>query len=234
MFALVAAILAALLIASTVFAAFFTINTNDGLDDPNWPVSPFTTDPTGDAPSNYDIQSFWAGTDANPPNNYYFRADLVGTLSMAIDDYLFSRLDCNDNGSMADSVDVLIGYVPETDTLLVAQGDLTNLDSMPGSSLGEVTSSGNYEWRVPTSGGSVDWSACETGHIKIDLVTVDNDYFGGIQDQTTSHGFNVPTAVTLRSLSAGIQQRASTAMLVLASIGLGSAGILVLRRRRGE
>jgi hypothetical protein len=212
------------------YAAFISINTNDGLVDSNWPATPFLTDPTGDAAPGEDIQNFWVGTDANPPTVYFFRAQLATWMPTTSNYFLETRLDCNNNGSFFDSADVVVDYSPMADLTDVLNGTFANEDTQPNT-FGEVTNAtGVYEWKAATSGPNVNWGQCKSGsHINVMLATVDPTFID--VDTTSSRGFNVPTAVTLRDLSAQSSAATSTLPLAVLVLALGVGALLITRRR---
>lgn len=210
------------------YAAFISINTNDGAVDVNWPATPFRNDAAGDASAGYDIINFWVGTDANPPTQYFFRADLDAAMS-GTNPFLEARLDCNNNGNFEEAVDVWVDYIPATDDTQVWAGDLS-VDHVQPASYGEATSTtGVYEWKAATSGGSVSWSACLSGTPSIILVTIDDTT---VVDDTVARNIDVTTAVTMQRLNAVAPSRALVlgglmSLLLLA----GFAAVFVIRPR---
>ncbi len=210
-------------------AAFFTVNTNDGIDQTGLPTA-FLVDPASDAAANYDILNFWAFSDANPPTEFYFRAELDGYLP--IESYLEARLDCNNNGNFTDAADVLVTYLPvstgESDAVYPVSGDWSNWDTYL-TIYGEPTSTtGAYEWRSPVGGGTVDWSACLSGQINIQLATADT--FGTEMDVTASRGFDVPTAVTLQQITSS--SHGTIFPLIMGLLALVGVTAYLMRRRR--
>jgi hypothetical protein len=211
-------------------AAFFTINTNDGIDQTGLPTA-FRVDPSGD-PANYDILNFWAVSDANPPTEFYFRAELDGALPSGA--YLEARLDCNNNGIFTESVDVLVDYQPfdttTPDSIYYWNGDWSTYGDDYNTIYGEPTATtGAYEWRAPTSGiGNVVWTDCLSGQINVQLATVEP--FGTDQDTTVSRGFDVPTAVTLQQITPS--SHGTIFPLIMGLLALVGVTAYLMRRRR--
>lgn len=227
---LLGVILLMITVLGIAHAGFFTVNTNDGIDQVGLPTA-FLTDPASDVASNYDILNFWVFSDANPPTEFYFRAELSAYLP--IESYLEARLDCNNNSNFDDPADVLVTYLPvsagESDAVYPVSGDWGNTDTYLAI-YGEPTSTtGAYEWRSPVGGGTVDWSACLSGQINVQLATVEGSGFTDV-DVTASRGFDVPTAVTLQQIAPSsheIQYPLIVGLLVL--VGAAITAFLIRR-----
>ena len=216
---IVASLVIALISASVACAAFISINTNDGLNDSNWPTTPTITDPNeGSINDNYDILNFWVGTDAATPGMFYFRAELAGILPSCpgCGDFLEARLDCDNDGDFFEAADILVEYIPENDGVYVYNGDISTYDTESLSVKGEKTSTNAYEWRAPTTGGNVNWTTCRTATtISVMLATVKQDLTD--QDVTTSRGYNVPTVITLHHFDSA---STNTNHVVMVSAGI--------------
>lgn len=177
----------------TLYAGFITIDTDDGVVDDNWPVDPFITDPTGDAVSGHDIVSAWVGSDDIIPNEYYFRLQREG---IEIDDngHFIAELDCNNNGSFDDDVDKRIIYVASADSLYFIPGQPTTAPTTPTpvympDTYGEVTDSGDIEWRVDTEELG---SPCRDNIIALRFRTY-NTFYAYFPDSTDSRDYIPPT-----------------------------------------
>jgi hypothetical protein len=221
------------------YAAFFSINTDDGLIDPNWPAAPFMTDPAGDAASiGNDIINFWFGSDGNPPSEFYFRADLApavppgnpsaGDGGMGPLVFLIAKLDCDNNGSFVDDVDMWVVFNAYKGETISANGSLSLMDQMPNT-YGEFIGTTAFEWKTSTSGINLDWGPCtSSSQINVMLTTVDGIFTD--LDTTTPKGYNVPTAITLQHLDGAAVVQPGAA-LALAGI-LGLVGLAVVRSAR--
>ena len=116
------------LISFTIaYAAHTTINTDNGLVDTNWSnVSVHSNDGDDIADNNYDIDQAWIANEANNSGDFYFRVNLVGGGQLPHNYSSFeARLDCNQNGSFSDSIDVVVYYAIDgtTEELVECQGD---------------------------------------------------------------------------------------------------------------
>jgi hypothetical protein len=206
-----------------------TINTNDGLDDPNWTETPFRHDPAGDAGSGYDIRSFWVGADAYPPNTFFFRAELNAALP--VEGYVEARLDCNLNGEYFDSSDISVIYVPFSssidDAVYVTQGDFNGMDFYRPEH-GEATSTtGAYEWKAPATGTNTDWTSCLGEQVSVILVTVSYPASRD-EDLTEARIFGAPTAVDLVDLRAASASWSRLVYWVIPVLVLLAACLLAL------
>lgn len=200
------------------YAAFISIDTNDGGVDTNWPAAPFRNDDSGDASTGYDIIDFWVGTDANPPTQYFFRADLDAAMS-GTNPFLEARLDCNNNGIFDEAVDVLVDYVPGADETWVYAGNDINISHpQPATSGEETATAGVYEWKASTSGGPVSWTACLSGTPSIMLVTMEDDTD---MDTTEARRIDVVTAVTFQRFDGVSTSRSFLAVTLVSVLLLG-------------
>ena len=219
---LLLSLLIGLMTYTVAYAVFISIITDDGLLDGGWPVDPFPVVAVGGEDPGYNIQAFWVGTNADPPTEYYFRADLDA--AMPAGGFLEARLDCNGDGDFVDAVDVLVDYQPDVDGTVVLDGTETNIDSQPDE-YGEATDTDFvYEWKASTSGINVNWSACLANPVSIMLATMDSTLTP--RDTTSAWGINVPTAVTFQRFD-GVSTNRSFLAVTLVSL-LFLAGLVVV------
>lgn len=212
----------------SVLAALGTINPNDGAVDANWgtPMGAGTLSPG----NQYEIVNFYVNTDASTPTRFYFRWETAGALTSKFD-FLKVSLDCNNNNSYSDAVDVFVEILPSGsagDKYVVSRGSGGATDSS-GSPTNLVERVGNNVEVAPTVGPNVDWSACLASNPTIFAESIN---FGGPgRDVTTKRVYNLPTAITLSSFgaqSSGTPLMAGMALLGLLLVG----GVAVVRRKR--
>ena len=217
----------ALAIPLTVYAAHLTINTNDGIVDPNWAsVTLFGSDGDDWADDNYDIDQTWV-TNAADNSFFYFRANLIGSGRLPSSDNWSSieaHLDCDTNGDDYGASDVIAIYYGQDNSSIECQGTAwPNCAPGPGSAdwndnttAEEISGTpNNYEWQADVNNGNVNWSAC-LSTVNIRFVTLDSN--GAVADTTEWRPYNAPTAVTLEKFSAG--QLNDTFILPIALVSL--------------
>ena len=229
---------------SIAYAAHTIIDTNNGLVDANWSnVAVLRTDGDDFANDNYDINQVWVANAADN-SGFYFRASLVGAGELP-NDYssLEARLDCNQNGSYNDAVDVTVYYavLGVTEETVECQGDEyplceavvepNNSDTNPVSFGEEIAGPPyNYEWRADPLNGTTDWSQC-FGQINVQFNSLDGNLV--VQESTVMRGYNAPTAIRL----AGVMANGGDPNLwVLGAMGLflgtvATLGVRFLRKR---
>jgi hypothetical protein len=103
---------------------FIIIDPNNGAID-DWSSVPVLRDDPNDDSTygtdlRYEIDKVWAGNNASPPTEFYFRVDYLGAATSA--NLYRVRFDCNRNGSFSDAVDVYVDYSPEIDIVVQYQG----------------------------------------------------------------------------------------------------------------
>lgn len=242
---IIIALLCMLMLPVVVLAAFISVNTDDGIIDPDWAsVTTFFTDPSNDAlPDEYEIKQAWIARESDS-SMYYFRVILYGQLPLDNISGIEARLDCNNNDIFTDAGDKIIVYYhsnPATnDDVIECSGDEypacagPNSEPLKGSDFGEEIAVGDgtysYEWRADTTEvGGMDWSMCD-GVIPAHFITTWPDLTP--IDATDIRGFDVPTAVDL----ARFETRQTAASLAPAFLGLAlvlvAAMLLALRARR--
>jgi len=203
----------ALAIPLTVYAAHFTINTNDGIVDPSWAsVTPLSSDSDDFFDDNYDIDQAWV-TNAADNSFFYFRANLMGTgqLSPPPSSSITAEFDCDQDGNPYGASDVIVSYNPFSDISIECQGyfwPFCTSGPGPGWDWNDITTGeeilgtpNNYEWQADVNNGNVNWSAC-LGTVNIRFVTYFDPLFPEM-DATAWQAYNAPTVVVLEKFSAG-------------------------------
>jgi hypothetical protein len=235
-------IVATLSVVSVVYAAYVTINTNNGAVDDWSSVPVLVSDGVDVSNSNYDINNAWMGNDAATPSEVYFRVDLVGGPLPSLGDSLEARLDCSTpaDGDFQDPEDMVVYYylgIPED--IAECQGNLYATGcpfasiEQNGATFGEeIGTSGSpytYEWKADIS-GSANWSAC-LGDVNVQFAS-----FNGISEVDSTAwgqgGYSIPTSVMLADIAAQGQVMPAIA-IVLSTVAVGSL-IVIRRKNKGE
>lgn len=227
-----------LVVTTVVYAAFVTVNTNNGaVDTAAWnSTTPLLVDGSGDTGNaNYDIGEVWVANDAATPTELYFRVDLEGLLNLG--DRLEARLDCNGDNDFIDAQDILVYYqmnitedVSECQGNLYASGCPFALIEQNGAEFGEeITGTPNtYEWKADISGDTV-WDSC-MGSINVQFASLQNGSEIDVTDWAQGN-YNVPTAVNML----GFTGPQSQLLVSLAAVLLGIVtlvGLAVLRLQK--
>ncbi len=202
-----------LFIPVTAYAAFYEINTNDGIVDADWSsVTVFNNDGAdGGIDDNYDIDQTWI-TSSSDKQYLYFRASLVGTGRLPGDSVssFEVRFDCNDDTNF----DMVVFYNTYWDDAVECPSSAYWICANATSDwnrdvYGEEISGTpyNYEWMVDTVNGDgedsdVDWTGCLANP---DIWFITTNSIGNIADTTTAREFNLATAITLQDFSANQQ-----------------------------
>ena len=196
------------------YAAHTTINTANNQVDTNWSnVSVHSNDGDDIGNNNYDIDQAWIANEAATSGGFYFRVNLVGTGQLPHDYSSFeARLDCNQNGSFSDSVDVVVYYAIDgaTEELVECQGDEypscdyatpPNFSDTNDASFGEEIADAtyNYEWRADPDSGDTDWSQC-FGAIDVQFTSLNSSFT--VQDSTVVRAYSAPTSIILADFTA--------------------------------
>ncbi len=205
--------------------------------DSDW-GAPLMDSGTGSVDPNYDIDDGWVGNEAD--NSFmYFRVSLAPGSQLPSDyDTLEARLDCDQNGSYTDVVDVVVRY--SLDDFLLPPEELWECQGNDpycffpednGDTYGEVIlgSPNNYEWRADTAGGvgNVDWTAC-FGGINVQFASINSS--GQQQDATLWEGFSTPNTVTMSNFASRIPLLGSAIAIVVSVVAL--SGLVVLQFRK--
>jgi hypothetical protein len=231
-----------LAIPLTVYAAHFTIDTDDGLVDSNWASVNLLNTDGGDLPiGSYDIDQTWV-TNTADNSFFYFRANLIGSAQLPSYDPLSSiaaQLDCDLNGNAYGPLDIIVVYNGLNNNSIECRGpawpvcilgpgpDWDWNDSTTGEEI--LGTRNNYEWLADVNNGVVNWSGC-LGTVNIRFVTVDPSLE---QDVTAWQAYNAPTAVTLEKFTAGQHNDAFSvpiAILFLLTVITVTSRVLAFRR----
>lgn len=226
-----------------VYAQLITINTNDNLIDPGWPVTPNATDPALDhtAPplppmqNPIDIINIWAAPDAT---DWYFRIEVnQPTPVFGAQRRLGVFFDCDDDGNTRESgVDWLVTYFPNGDTVEIRNASTLGSPTVVGTAAsGEQIASGpNVEWgisKATLTGAPFNCGNAQSGIVRLEFAGIQG---GGVHDDIlTILRFNSPTAVSLQSLTAS-PTGTWLSVISLTLAGLLLVATLVLRRRRHQ
>ncbi len=220
----------------TAYAAFYAIDTNDGLVDSDWSsVNVFNNDGNDYANDNFDIDQTWI-TSSSDKQFLYFRVSLVGSGQLPLDSYssFEVRFDCNDDSNF----DIVVFYSRYWDDAVECPSsgywecnDATTSD-WNGHSFAELIpgSPYNYEWMVDTVNGdgdatNVNWTGCLTNP---DIWFLSTDNTGAIVDTTVSRAYNLTTAVTLQDFTAN-QQKGKTIHAAIYMALMGGVVLLVIK-----
>ena len=248
-----------LVFATAVFAAFYTIDTDDGTVA-EWSaqgVPLFQSDPSGDVAPDYagedqsDILNVWVATTDN--RRLAFLMETAASPALDVIDpetgeplarMAVAALDCDLDGRTDGPHDLLLAYAPLGDTVWMISGDLNQGLSLGSGddddpTLGQVVD--NFvEWGVPLSHLAfskplINWTVDCTNAINIGFATVDASEWpgpSGIIDETDGlRGWNVPTAVRLQSFNVAGMRVAGEAIALLAGLAVVATAVVVLGRR---
>ena len=235
----------ALMLPSTASAVFASINTDDGVIDPQWAnVSVFLTSPNdGGVPDSQDIKQ--AKVTRESDNSYwYFQVILYGQLPQDNATSIEARVSCDGNATFTGAEDKYVLYYhadPSTnDNVIECEGNdyptCSNGEMLKGSDFGEEVAVGDgtyaYEWKTDIANpGGISWATCN-GQETLQFAVAGTD--GTTYDSTGTRQFDVPTAVQTRQLAA--RSSAANAMpgvaIVLGAVaGLGLTLGLWRRKR---
>lgn len=236
---LLLALIVALALPITVWAVFVSINTDDGVIDPDWAaVTLFQSSPNDPGIDDaYDIKEAKVTREADN-SLWYFQVVLYGQLPLDNLTSVEARISCDDDSAFTSAADKIVLYYhadpPTNDNSIECQADDYPLCStngeFQGADFGEEVAVGDgtysYEWKADIAdAGGIDWSACNGQEMM--QFTVANET-GTTYDTTGTRGFDVPTAVDLNHFGA-----ASTSTVGLITlIGLSSIIVVLWRRAR--
>jgi hypothetical protein len=221
-------------------AAPVTINTNDGLVDPNWPTPRYIS--SSDNPAIPNALEIKTGYLASNPDRIYFRIQTYAAPASPTGYTAVAGIDCNNDNNTNDPYDRLIGYAPTGDYVWVADGTGSLIGS-PGVQYGERVpaspNNDNLEWQLYFGAGSglpisVFPDACR-GAINVQFAIT--TFPGGVvQDQTGLYPWNIPTALDMEEFSAtsgGSSRNIDLLILVgfLVISGIGTCMFAVWQRR---
>lgn len=147
-------------IAPVAFAAWTTINTDDGQVDPSWGSPDYTDACTFTSRQVDEIKSAWIRWDGTA---LYFRMDTCATppLTTAGPGHkmrAIAAIDCNKNGSFQDPDsggtygDRLVAYYDDADAVWLLTGSGTAVYQLPNATYAEevpTASPTSIEWRMP-------------------------------------------------------------------------------------
>lgn len=229
----------ALLLPVAVWAVFASINTDDGIIDPDWAgVTVFQTSPNdGGIDDAYDLKE--AKVTRESDNSFwYFQVILYGQLPMDNLTSVEARISCDGDAAFNSAEDKIVLYYhadPTTnDNSIECQADDYPLCSThgetQGADFGEEIAVGDgtysYEWKADISDtGGIDWSTCN-GQETIQFTVADEN--GSTYDTTATRDFNVPTVVRFHHLRAAPAFAAG----LLALLGLSVAAVVLGRHTR--
>ncbi len=234
---LLLALVVALALPITVWAVFVSINTDDGVIDPDWTAVPIFQSSPNDAgiPDAYDIKEAQVARESDN-SFWYFRVVLYGQLPLDNLTSVEGRISCDGDATFTSAADKIVLYYhanpPDNDNSIECQADDYPLCStngeFQGADFGEEVAVGDgtysYEWKADIADvGGIDWSACD-GQEMIQFTVADET--GSTYDTTGTRGFDVPTAVDLNHIGA-----APTSMAGLITLlGLSLVSVVLWRR----
>lgn len=253
------ALLAAMLTATAVYAAFYDIDTNDGVVTDWGSIGIFQTDPLGDvATARNDAINTWLAegpTDTTKGRELYFRLQVAASPALADNYAAVAQVSCDDPNSFETDQDRAVFYIPNC-TGAGAERVGVMLGDQSGSAVGVGPDRGQrvgdqLEWGATIADiESADpaWPDIDcSGTIWIRFLTADASgqctfpYTGDavVYDRVDGRqhtGVNVPTVVEMRQIDAG---NATPSLLwpLIAGLMAGFSVFVVafwLRRRNAE
>ena len=227
-----------LLLPTMAGAGFATIDTDDGVVDPDWASVPTFQVSTNDTEidDNYDIKETKLTSEADG-SFWYFQMTLYGQLPLDNVTSLEARISCNGDAAFDHAEDKIILYYhadPATnDNAIECEGSdypLCSSGELQGSDFGEESAVGDgsysYEWKADlTDEGSIDWSTCD-GTETVQFAVADED--GNTYDSTTASEFNAPSAVQLDQIRGTAAP--SWELIALLSVVLMLGAVTLARR----
>jgi len=236
----------ALLLPVAAWAAFASINTDDGAIDPAWAgIAVFRASPDDPGVSNdRDIKQAKVTREADN-SFWYFQVILYGQLPLDNLTSVEARISCNGDDDFTDSEDKIVLYYhadpPDNDNSIECAGNdypsCSTDGETQGSDFGEEVAVGDgtyaYEWKADISdAGGIDWSTCN-GQERIQFTVADET--GATYDTTEIRGFDAPTAVDVQRLTArsGAPDIIAVGALALCGLlGLAATSAVLRRERR--
>ncbi len=236
---------AALTLPLTARAVFASINTDDGVIDPDWAnVSVFLTSPNDSGIAD-SVDIAQAKVTREPDNSYwYFQVILYGQLPQDNSTSLEARVSCDGNTTFTGAEDKYVLYYhanPSTnDNVIECEGNdyptCSNGEMLKGADFGEEVAVGDgtyaYEWKTDISNpGGISWATCD-GQETLQFAVADAD--GNTSDSTGTRLFDVPTVVQTQQLRArnSVPHTPPGAVLMLGVAAMLGLTIGLWRRRR--
>lgn len=216
--AILAALVGLLVAYSVVSAAMITIETNDGLVDPNWAANPYTQlaidHPRNTAISEtVDIKNAWF---ANDSTFITFRIQTYAGPLASPDKVAVGILDCNLDNDADDSVDRKIVFNPNNDTYVIYRGNGEFLSSIDVTRSERIADS--VEFKVMWTNMDPACHTTNPNHTKLAFAIAASG--GAVLDQAGFYDWNVPTSVTLKEFSGSSGISSEQAQLMLLGGGL--------------
>lgn len=231
---------AVLLLPVVVWAAFASIDTDDGGIDPDWVGITTFFQSGANNPGIDDAYEIKEAKVTRESDNsfWYFQVILYGQLPLDNLTSVEARISCDGDADFDSAEDKIVLYYhadPATnDNSIECQADdypacSTNGETQ-GSDFGEEVAVGDgtysYEWKADISdAGGIDWSTCD-GQETLQFTVADET--GSTYDTTPTRGFDAPTVVRFRRLRATPTFMAGLTVL----LGLSLAAVVLGRRAR--
>jgi hypothetical protein len=193
--AALAAALLVLLTAPAAFAAWMSINTNDGQIAGNLGPALYTSTCSDGTVANYlEIKNAWAVEDGS---NFYFRLEACAQpAGMEIQSLrIGAGFDCNNDGDVLDGYvtgpdgDRKLIYWPNADQVWIYSGTNQQIIQLPDETYGERVGA-TYDWRVPIDKLPPD---CRASSVTIGRALATARIMGGspvTQDETPLAQYN--------------------------------------------
>ncbi len=176
LFMIAVVISSGLLITSTAYAAFFTINIGDSAVDPQW-QAPFIQDSPTDHGGSGDIANAYFASNAITPTAFSFR--LNGTnMTAGSSTAIQVGMDCNGNDDYGETVDRFV--LPGIGEVFDGKGQSIGVFDIHMEHIGTT----DIEWTASSS--VANWGACTGGVINI-------QFYGPSGDITASVSYNLDT-----------------------------------------